>query len=822
MGVEASGPVFAAGTEVVTQDGYSLLFLPDVNNEYLQREGKPPVYHWLPNSVRLAQKPNRDYKFSFVHFVGVRSAGTTVGGHDNEEVAGGLVGFSTTAAIPPDTLRAAENQLLDRFRGTDTAYWGWRVPAAPMFRPAPIVSSITSVTNLGPTAMRGIPGIREALLSGTREALATGTRAPAIGIVTSPVNRDFPLTVARSRGYRDSNLDMWYINLQGQGPGAISPLAENAYSGLCGSLPAALIWASFHGGQSPIGVWQNQRIKVWAPLVEIWIDGEWSRIQEHFSGAVHAGGWFWSADIQAQFNNMRMSGVIDVRVKVDPTIPGGEKINEDLNKRTDLVFNKFMEQAQKVIFEPPAFNEKPAEAKGGFLGLGGGAAFKLRRDRVNLSLHYHEKRDMCYLQENTVSGQLEGLYDQLKADPSAEKKYFINLYLEDWDRKVSRVVKPVVNWPDPARKWVGEPVSFLSVQVGYPDTQGAIQWDGHVFQPSDGPDAKWNTAMAKKNQSDVANPPSGWTPDKTFLKRKVHFAEPPSELENPFVRVSVERNEVDLDPGPTGSLIDEINNEVRVDNVGALNVGPIFLGVELEGSKQHVEVTFKAEGTTLDGNERPPVRFTWSAADQNEPRLWMIFTGQPDFVTKYSYQVRVVVKGSLTTHGMEWIGPWVEGASNGSLMVRVPTIEDEGVTVVSRTIVPAGEYAPAAVAGVPAIAAAGRPPARGAGAPPPAAGRPPASSPASAGATGTAPATKAADDPFAVAGFAERDIEVSEKRYIYTEEAAMAGAGVRSAGPRGPAGAPPSAEGSASEKARSSSKAVTVGGYTITDDGPAR
>src|SRR5262249_24971700 len=196
---------------------------------------------------------------------------------------------------------------------------------------------------------------------------------------------------------------------------------------------------------------------------------------------------------------------------------------------------------------------------------------------------------------------------------------------------------------------------FLSVQVGYPDTQGALQWDGHVFQQSDGPDTKWNTAMAKKNQADVANAPSGWTPDKTFLKRKVHFSEPPSELENPFVRCSVEQNEVELDAGPNGQLVDDIDLELRVDNVGALNVGPMFLGVDLDSPKQIVEVTFQAEGKTVDGHDRPPVKFSYNATDQVEPRYWMIFTGQPDFLPKYSYQVRVIVKGSILTHGMEWI-----------------------------------------------------------------------------------------------------------------------------------------------------------------------
>ena len=59
---EAKGPIFAAGFQAITKGGYPVLLLPDVNNDALQREGKPPVYHWLPNTVRLAQKENGDYK----------------------------------------------------------------------------------------------------------------------------------------------------------------------------------------------------------------------------------------------------------------------------------------------------------------------------------------------------------------------------------------------------------------------------------------------------------------------------------------------------------------------------------------------------------------------------------------------------------------------------------------------------------------------------------------------------------------------------------------------------------------------------------------
>jgi hypothetical protein len=381
-----------------------------------------------------------------------------------------------------------------------------------------------------------------------------------------------------------------------------------------------------------------------------------------------------------------------------------------------------------------------------------------------------------------------------------------------------------VNWPDPSRKWVGEPVSFLSVQVGYPDTQGALQWDGHVFEPGEGSDAKWTTAMAKKNQNDVANAPAGWTPDKTFLKRKVHFAEPPSELENPYVRISVERNEVELDLGPNGSLISDINNEVRVDNVGALNVGPMFLGVDLEGPKQIVEVTFKAEGKTLDGHERVPVKLTWSSTDQVEPRYWMIFTGQPDFQPKYSYQVRVMVKGSIMTHGMEWIGPWVDAGGNGPLMVRVPTLEDPGVTVVSRTIVPRNAVFGAAAA-LPVAASsgsgypAGTPPASST---PSAPGRPPSRGVATGSGAGTPPSGSkpngnqpAADDPFNVPGFAPRDTPRADRQYLYTSDPEP-GNGSRGMG-GAPAGVPPSGP-----SAPAGSRAMTAGGYSIGDDGPAR
>jgi len=693
--ISAAGPIFAAGFVPFSDSGWELLFLPDIHNDELQRAGKPPVYHWLPNTVRLAERENGDFKFSFIHFEGVRSNSTNVGvSGDDNEVAGGLLGFSTTAAPPAKVLDAIQGQLLNAFKGKDDKYWGWRSPIAPQFRPAPIVANFTTITNLSPNADGSVPA---PAASGGAAPAGPGT-PPKKGVISLPRAIrvaptpqtpglvapivSMPRTYVRSRAMRGSNLDQWYCNLQGQGDGSVTPFAENAYSGLVGSMPAALIWASFHGGTGGISVWQKMKIRVWSPAVHIHIHGDWDRIQAHLSAAFHYGAGFYSGDVQAQFNYMRQSGDIEVVVEVDTSLPNADKLQEAMDKRSDLVFQKFMDAAQKVIFEPAPFQEKPAEASGGFLGFGGGAALKLRVDMTHLTLDYDETREMAYLQDFPISGQLDGLYDVIKNNPEQEKKYFTTLYLGDWERKVSRIIKPVVNWPDAAKQWVGEPVAFLSAQIGYPNTDGVLQWDGHIFQSADGANTQWNTQTEMKAAGDVTNPPSGWTPDKTFLKRQIHFLEAQNSLSNPYAITQVEQQVVDLDPGDNGRLVSDINLEVRVDAAGTLAVGPITLDVDLDSPKQVVEVTFQALGKRVDGSgtDHDPVKFLWAFTDQTQPRYWMLFTGDPNFVAKYKYQVHVIVKGSLLTKGMEWFGPWIETIASGPVMISVPTPDDEGVT----------------------------------------------------------------------------------------------------------------------------------------------
>jgi len=740
MAANPMGPTFDGGEEVVGVDSggqrYEILFLPDVMNDDLQREGKPPCYYWVPRSTRIARRgeggqggESGDYKFRLIHFVGVQTGDTHVGVSGTRETAGGVLAVTSTAAPPLAALESAKQALIQRVRGTTRRFWALRSNLTPQFAPTPVSASRVAITNLSPSADGTLPiempvqpqggggspppgGGISAPTGGTDAGGGAGAppgagtpRIDGTGLVR--VGRGDMVTPPRTLRMNDemryerdvggSALDPWHWGLQGTGAGPIDPAAEHAFSGLLGTLPTAILWQGFKGAFSPVSVVQSFLIPVWSTNIRLRITGSWRRVFEHFSS--HAKGryhWF-SADIKAEFNNLRISGGITVDLLIDGTAPAADQMQNEINRRIDLVVTQFTALAQQIIFAP-APQVAAAEAGdgggllGGLFGFGGGLALKWRRDQADVDLRYEETRKFRYNRFHVVSSSLEGFYDEIKKDPNAERKYFETLYLDDWDRKVTRFVKPVVNWPDPAQHWVGDPVAFLSAQIGYPDTRGAVQWAPRVFQSTDtGDTTRWAPAFAKKAANEVVNAPAGWTPDKTFVKRRVHFTEPPGALQSPNNRVFVERNIIELDQGENGTLSNDNVIEVRADSVGVLEVGPISLNVALEDRTQVVEVEFQCRGRSLDGVDRPVIRFSFNVNDQDEPRRWKIFTGDPAFVPDYRYRVRVIVRGSIFSNGMEWTGPWMDGAGNGPLMVSVPRQDDPAVN--RRALVEEGESA---------------------------------------------------------------------------------------------------------------------------------
>jgi len=687
MPVRAMGPTYAGGTQPIVNGGYSTLYLPDVNNAELQQAREAPVFYYIPNVVRMARKDGPDagdYLFNCVRFAGTGGGGVIGTGGD---VAGGVLTFSVTGAIPEEVRRQAEREITNRYQGSDDHFWGIRTQQAPMFRPAIITSNTTTVSNVAPTR-RGLP----ALLPTSRDdALPLrvsyygmpGRRAGSRPIPGTRDNGDQPIPVTDLGGApvlaggSGSNLDPWYWEMHGNGSGSIDPTGTHAFSGLLGAYPTAICWEAFHGTASPLIVIQNHKLKVWSPVVTLSIKGNWDKVFEHFSAAA-SGRYLWaSVDIQAEFNNMRINGDIEVELKVDTTLPGADEIARRLDEKSNLVYEKFMEQAKKIIFDPPQPQVEPAEASssGGsiFSPWGAGLALKYRRDSTRLALSYNETQQFAYLQDHTISSSLAGMYDEIRRDPAGERKYFLTVYLDDWPRRLARVCRPVAAWDDGT-------VEFLSVQCGYPSTTGAINWEGHSFSGAAGEDGSWKYQTAQKVESDVNNPPEGWAPDLTFVKRKVHLAEPPSEASNPYRRVQIERNVIDLDPEPNGRLLNDTTIEVRADSAGRLAVGPIELGAVLTDNTQVVEVLFEpVDPDTGQPTGMPGVRFRWQDDDYDTDRTWTVFTGDPEFRPFYRYKVMVTIRGTLFEPGRAWEGPWVQANGNGPLVVDVPPPDARGV-----------------------------------------------------------------------------------------------------------------------------------------------
>lgn len=555
--VDAAGPVYAGRfEEFIVQEGgeeYTLMFLADLNNEGLQRDGKPPVYYWVPGEVRLARHGDTGpYKFRHIHFVGVMDEETHVGVDGQAEVVGGLMAMTTTSRFPTSVLQQATEQLLDKFRGDDDRYWGWRTSAAPRTAMTPITSNITAVTNLSPGHDGTAPTENVPVSGGSSHAPGDANPADSGGggrpgrstrSLVRPARP--PARVIHGRTQSRSSLDAWAFDLQGQGPGSVTG-GENAYSGLMGAFPSELVWAGFHGGFSPMVVAQQLIMPMWSQKVTLKITGSWERIFQHFSSHANARFLWASADIRAEFNQLRISGGIQVEIAIDGTTPQGQQAAEAIEARIDLIVGEFTKEAAQVIFEPPMPTVTPAEApSGGALSRlfgGGGVALRAQRDQQKVELIYDETRWFRYNQPTTISSSLTGLADEIEADPAAEARYFQRLVLGGGSRKVTRVVKPVVRWSDPARDYVGQPVSFMSAQIGYPDENGVPVWTMETFQSTDAETNPWKPAFARRDADEVSGAPDGWTPDKTFVRRKVHLQEPPGVFDHPL-RALVHRAE---------------------------------------------------------------------------------------------------------------------------------------------------------------------------------------------------------------------------------------------------------------------------------------
>jgi hypothetical protein len=676
--VEPIGAIDSGHVEevVVTEGGVDYMFawFADANNEDLQREGKPPKFWRVPKTLRMARDPSSgDYMFRLLHYVGVRDEATHIG--DTRDLAGGRLAFTVTTDPPQGVVEKAQEKLRQRLREQNPGGKYWRIFGRnadnPNFGLVPMSNVRVNVSNLGIDEQSGNTDADERALPGVPR--------------TRLKDRSRPIPESRlaERDMRDDMSDLLWAQLDGEGEagglGGPVSVAGNISSDLAG-----VLWKDFEtGSSSTVTTYMTGDLELYFPAMELTITGDWQDTFDHFSAAASGRKWWFAADIEVEVEKLMTQGTLDVDLTIDGTKPGADKLDEYVNKRIEFISKQFMEQAKKKIFEPAPPNVKPAKAnaKGGFLaGLFGSGAFSLKKKYVerNLELEYHETRQVKYLKRHRIDGQLKGMYDEIQKDPEAKQKYFVRIDLTDWARKVHRVFTPVANWPSPEKAYVGDPVAAIFVSAGYPNADGNVDWNGRKFT-ADGPE-DWTFEVARKEMEQVTNPPEGWSPEDTWVRRRIILEVPEGENENRFVKQYVEKREVDLDP-PEGTLTSDLQLAARVDSVGKFELGPIKPFVNLEQG-QSIELELQPKGQTEAGEERPVTRYVWTGADMDTetlaltPGYYERYTGDAETVPSYRYRVTVRTMGSIFSRGEQWTGPWEDLDGNGELLFSVPLKED--------------------------------------------------------------------------------------------------------------------------------------------------
>jgi hypothetical protein len=623
------GAYYGANRMLIVQNDdegntYQLNIFPDLFNEELRNAGRPLQFYYLPDSPRMAKYENGDYMFHFTKFAGVLTAddNIAVATPGQVEVAGGVLAFTSTLKIPDNVIANAIDELKKSIK-KDPRYSMDRLFMALGDDPqvnlgvVPIVDNEVYISSLTP------------------ENVADPSTQKA----------DNP----------------WLWKMQGQGKGTINPVGNNAYTAMVGQYPAQIIEAGFHGASSPIFVHNALQQKFYTGSFTASIHGDWSAIFNHFSANLKAQYFIVKADIQAAFNSAVKAGVIKKKVTIDNEVlkPEREAIYE---AQVDKVFDKFLDMAQKTIFDiQPAKIENAKAADTSVVGVS--FSLKVQHDEHHLTLDFEEEINETYIKLNTISTHLMGFYEQIKEDADNEAKYFDTVHLAEGFRKIHVIASARAFWPD-ANGNGGDPIDQLLLQVGYPDSTGAIVYkNSGLFMDNVG--APKSTTLA----------PAIWTrqfkdriiifdferqknlpanqQNTIYIKREVRY------LERPFVEVPDRTIKIDEEKTTEHSI------EVKAETLGTLKVGPIELDTNLD-DRTKTMITFKREG-------KSPITLRFTADNLSDPQFFEAWAATAEEVLKWSYQVTMIIESRTAgIPSITYTGDVVEMSGSVPLIAKVP------------------------------------------------------------------------------------------------------------------------------------------------------
>jgi hypothetical protein len=627
------GPYYGPNKLLIVQNdeegnAYQLNIFPDLFNDELRKAGKPLAFYYLPDSPRMARYENGDCMFHFTKFAGVLTAddNIAVASPGQVEVAGGVLAFTSTLKIPDSVIQNAMDELKHEIKNnprynTDKRFMMGDADVQIDLGVVPIVDNVVDISNLSMENLKD-----------------PNSQRP-----------DNP----------------WKWEMQGEGKGTINPVGNNAYTAMVGQYPAQLVEAGFHGASSPIFVRNALKHKFYTGAFKASIHGDWSAIFNHFSTDIK-GSYFWvKGDVQAAFNSAVKDGTIKKTITIDNEVLTPEQ-EKNYEAQVDKTFDKFLDIAQKTILDPaPPKIENAKAADPGPVGVS--FALKFEHDESHLTLDFEEEINETYIKDNVISAHMMGFYEKLQGNKDEEKKYFDVVHLEEGFRKIHVIATARAYWPD-ANGNGGDPIDQLVLEVGYPDSTGAIVYKNSGLYMD-------NIGAAKS----TSLTPAIWTKENPHrilifdFERQTNL--PPEKQNIIYIKRQVrfqERTSVEV-PDRTLTFDEEQTTdhsiEVKADALGKLSVGPVELDTKLD-DRVKAMVTFRKDN-------RNPETFRFTADTLNQPQFFEAWTKDPADAVNWSYQVTMVYESKVAgVPSVTYNGAEIPMAGSTPLIVQIPLPPD--------------------------------------------------------------------------------------------------------------------------------------------------
>lgn len=626
-GIGAEGPMWLTSGEltVLTEDEhgkeYSIQWYPDKNNDSLDTK----VYYYQLDQPRLATDPDGDYKFHLTKF---QAALDEEGQSDREgqaAVGGGYLTLSTTLQPPEDVLADAKEELRDRVESRNVR--------SPLLRWA---SSDQEVS------FRSMPLVENK------------TRIDAV----SASERD--LTEEDEEKLESEDPPRWGWDLQGE-EGTLNPLAESSFSAMLGRYPATLIDGSARSGTSNLVVRNDVKHPVHVPVEKIKIHGNWESIYDHFSAAFSTNRLLDSIEISGELEKMEQNGVITVEITHNEAHVDSDSINK-WEEHADEIVERFMTQAEDTIFDREEPDTESAEASGFF-----GSTFSLKatRDEATMDLRYEREINRIVEKTNYLDSSIQGLFDELQEDETAEERYFSDVYLDEDFGTIDVIAASRANWDDPIER--------MRVSIGYPEENGVIDWRARArYQHSEGGEmstdskpAVWREDLADRlyhwafNQHDDIE---GREPEEIDVKKYISY--------QPDNRVFVD--EIEEEWRTTDPFL-----EISAEAAGRFEAGPMTLGTRINHDNYTILVTFR-NGDTQE-------RFEFTSDNQDEDRYWRLWYPSEEEIPSYEYKVECVVQSQqIGRSAIRWESDWKKRDGGGELMIEVPEAPEDKLEEINQ------------------------------------------------------------------------------------------------------------------------------------------